>query len=162
MLSCLQRVWRTVAKTITVQVIDLMTCANCAFSSFRLSLQHYIKALAAAAEDSGLDVFERVGQLGDQIKPRSSVFVAPPVSAAPLVDPHKGSALHWLSFSQLILGFCASYAAVGCLPTRDTRLPTHRGASPATTEHGAGGCRGPASCRDVRICKGGQGGVTCR
>lgn len=31
------------------------------------------------AEDSGLDVFERVAMLGEQIKPRSSGFVAPPV-----------------------------------------------------------------------------------
>ena len=45
----------------------------------RLSMPHYIKALAAASEDSQLDVFERIGQLGEAIKPRSNVFIPPPV-----------------------------------------------------------------------------------
>ena len=44
-------------------------------------MPHYIKALAAASEDSQLDVFERIGQLGEAIKPRSNVFIPPPVGA---------------------------------------------------------------------------------
>ncbi|GAX77465.1 hypothetical protein CEUSTIGMA_g4909.t1 [Chlamydomonas eustigma] len=59
----------------------------------RLSLTHYIKALAAAANDSGIGVFDRIQQLATKIT-LSHVFVAP----EPIIFRQETRPLHKLPF----------------------------------------------------------------
>jgi hypothetical protein len=66
------------AGPLNVVTIDIIFHKCKPMGGRRLSLTHYIKALAAAANDSGIDVFDRVQQLANKIT-LSHVFVAPEV-----------------------------------------------------------------------------------
>lgn len=65
---------------LNVVTVDLIFHKCKPIGGRRFHFPHYLKALAAIAQDSGHNVFELIGLLGIQIKPHALVFEKPLVS----------------------------------------------------------------------------------
>lgn len=65
---------------LNVVTVDLIFHKCKPIGGRRFHFPHYLKALAAIAQDSGHNVFELIGLLGMQIKPHALVFEKPLVS----------------------------------------------------------------------------------
>ncbi|MEW5310082.1 MAG: hypothetical protein WDW38_001913 [Sanguina aurantia] len=70
---------------LNVVTVDLIFHKCKPIGGRRFHFPHYLKALAAIAQDSGHNVFELIGLLGMQIKPHALVF------EKPLILPHRQS-----------------------------------------------------------------------